>query len=240
MNEDYVRDGLLYCGRCHTPKQADIGGVGRVPVLCACESERQEREQAALRQKSRYMRARRAVPEALRLCPAGDHCDGRVRRWLEKWPDMQRQNIGLLLWGDVGTGKTASAAYAARRLEERYVPCLMTGLGRLIDCEHGRYVSALGGFDLLVLDDLGVERTSEYMTQKVYEIVDERVSRRKPMILTTNLSLSAMQRETDLARRRIYDRILSVCVPVRFRGDSHRALQAKAALETARQIIGEE
>lgn len=238
MSEDFVRDGMLHCGKCGTPKQKDVEGIGRVPILCKCESERLQREKAEMERESRYLDARHSVPSELRLVPEGDYCDERVGRWLAKWPEMQGQNIGLLLWGDVGTGKTSSAAHVVRKLDEQYVPCLMTSLGRLIDLEHGRYATKLNRFDLLVLDDLGVERTSEYMTQKVYEIIDERVSRRKPMILTTNLSLSAMQHEADISRRRIYDRILSVCVPVRFRGESHRAVQAKEALETARKIIG--
>lgn len=238
MNDDFVKNGILHCGKCGTPKQADIEGLGRMPVLCRCESKRLQREQAELKRRDRFMNARHSVPDALRLTPTGDYCDERVARWLAKWPDMQKQNIGLLLWGDVGTGKTASAAHVVRQMEKQYIPCLMTALGRLVDFEHGRYATRLNWFDLLVFDDLGVERTGEYMTQKVYEIIDERVSRQKPMILTTNLSLSAMQRETDLPRRRIYDRILSVCVPVRFRGESYRSVQARQALAAARQVIG--
>lgn len=237
MKEDYTQNGLLYCGKCRTPKQADIEGIGRVPVLCRCESERLRREKSEMERRDRYVNARHSAPSGLRLVPEGDYCDGRVASWLAKWPEMQRQNIGLLLWGDVGTGKTASAAHVVRKLDEQYVPCLMTSLGRLIDLERGRYATKLNGFDLLVLDDLGVERQSEYMTQKVYEVIDERVSRKKPMILTTNLSLNAMQHEADVSRRRIYDRILSVCVPVRFRGDSHRKAQAAALLHAAQKLI---
>ena len=42
------------------------------------------------------------------------------------------------------------------------------------------------------------------------------------MIITTNITLSAMQKATGLDDRRIYDRILEVCVPILFNGENFR------------------
>ena len=45
-------------------------------------------------------------------------------------------------------------------------------------------------------------------------MVDKRLLTGKPMIVTTNIPLSVMTKAVDLADRRIYDRILEVCVPI--------------------------
>lgn len=66
--------------------------------------------------------------------------------------------------------------------------------------------------DLLILDDLGAERNTSYGKECVFDVVNRRLLSGKPMIITTNITLSAMQKATDLDDRRIYDRILEVCV----------------------------
>lgn len=237
MNGDYMQNGLLHCGKCRTPKQADIEGIGRVSVLCRCEKEQRRAEEERDRRQSAFTNAMRRAPQEVRIGAQSEHCDGRVKRWLEHWNEMQAQNIGLLLWGDVGTGKTASCAYVAQALESRYIPCLLTSLSRLASYDHGSVIPYLGLFDLLILDDLGAERQSSFMLEKTHEIIDERVNRKKPMLLTTNLTLGEMQQERDRDLKRIYDRIMSVCVPVQLRGQSHRKAQAAALLQAARKLM---
>ena len=74
--------------------------------------------------------------------------------------------------------------------------------------------------DLLILDDLGVERNTSYGKECVFDVVNRRLLSGKSMIITTNITLSAMQKATDLDDRRIYDRILEVCVPILFNGEN--------------------
>lgn len=61
---------------------------------------------------------------------------------------------------------------------------------------------------MLIIDDLGVERSSEYALEQVYNVVDSRYLSRLPFIVTTNLTLNELKKPLDLARARIYDRIL--------------------------------
>lgn len=77
-------------------------------------------------------------------------------------------------------------------------------------------------YSLLIIDDLGIERNTEYAKEQVYNIIDERYKAKLPLIVTTNLTLDELKDSKELAYRRIYDRVLSMCVPVSFQGESHR------------------
>jgi DNA replication protein DnaC len=194
-------------------------------------------EQAKTARETRYARTMGNPATALDLRITSAHCDERIKRYLSKWPEMQQKNIGLLLWGDVGTGKTSSAAYVVEKLKEQKIPCLMTSLSKLANADFGANIGSLRVFDLLVLDDLGAERQNDYMLEKAHEIIDDRVNAKKPMILTTNLDMNELKSPKDLKYRRMYDRILSVCVPIRFQGVSHRAEQKEDILAEARRFL---
>ena len=56
---DYYKDGLLYCGKCHTKKQVrlEISGKVRTPAcLCKCEAEKREAEEAKRRKEEELER----------------------------------------------------------------------------------------------------------------------------------------------------------------------------------------
>ena len=237
---DYEQEGLLYCGKCRTPKQAyvELGGTRRlVTVMCRCRNEQYEREKRQDEQNSRYLRVMQhpAVQAGVRLQTGREQCHRALLRYLDRWEQVRERNIGLLLWGDVGTGKSTSAAYVAQELENRRVPCLMTNLSRLVNA--GFEMPSLNCFDLLVLDDLGAERQTDYMLERMHAIVDERVCARKPLIVTTNLTVDEMRNPAELAYRRMFDRILSVCVPIQFKGESRRIEQKDEKLGLARRLL---
>ena len=58
------------------------------------------------------------------------------------------------------------------------------------------------------------------------------------MILTTNLTMGEMTNPQDIRYSRIYDRILEVCVPIMFDGDSFRKSTAADNLKTAARLLG--
>ena len=80
-------------------------------------------------------------------------------------------------------------------------------------------------------------RMQDFALEKVYNIVDSRYRARLPMILTTNLELSDMQRASDIRYSRIYDRIFEVCYPVRFTGSSFRKLEAKKRFDEMKSFL---
>ena len=162
-----------------------------------------------------------------------------AREYAAHWEDMREKNIGLLLWGDVGCGKSYLAGCIANALMDQEIMVRMTNLSAVINDLSGsfegrnEYLERLSSCPLLILDDFGMERGTEYGLEQVYSVIDGRYRSGKPLIVTTNLTLSELRNPKDIAHRRIYDRVLEMCVPVRCRGESFRK---KTAEEKYREI----
>ena len=255
---DYTgEDGLLYCGKCRTPKQFRMEAPpleGRLlPHPCRCEQERLDRE--AAEQEAR--RHRQAVDNlkhkgftdpAMRewtfandngKCPQMKH----AHFYVENWPTMQAENIGYLLWGGVGTGKSYFAGCIANALMEQEVAVRMTNFALILNdltaSFEGRneYIARLCRAPLLILDDFGMERGTEYGLEQVYNVIDIRYRSRKPLIVTTNLSLQDLQHPQDTVHARIYDRLLEMCAPIRFSGENFRRATAQDKLARLKNLI---
>lgn len=151
-----------------------------------------------------------------------------ARQYVEHWPEMRRENMGLLFWGPAGTGKTFAAACIANALVDLEVGVRMITLGEALlnlfgmtGQERIEYLNVLTTCGLLILDDFGVERRTPYAREQVYEIVNRRYLSGRPMVVTTNLTLTELK-HADRDDSRIHDRVLERCVPVCFDGDSLR------------------
>ena len=152
--------------------------------------------------------------------------------------------MGLLLWGDVGTGKSFFAGCVANALLDKGVPVLMTNFATILNSLTGIYpqdrnefINSLNQYSLLIIDDLGVERNSEFALEQVFHVIDSRYRSMKPMIITTNLTLEELKHPEDLAHSRIYDRILERCVPLKINNQNIRELNAVANMSEARKLL---
>lgn len=119
----------------------------------------------------------------------------------------------------------------------------MTNFARILNELNGSFsgrndiVDDLCRYPLLVIDDFGMERGTEYALEQVYNIVDSRYRSRKPLIVTTNLTLDEI-RHPHTAHARIYDRLLEMCVPVSCIGVSFRKETAQEKMERLKSLIG--
>lgn len=236
---DYEQDGIMHCGDCREPKKykMEIGGVVRtLPCMCKCESERFATAEAEREARERFeeIQRRRAVsvPKKYRewtfANDKGNNPDliCKAQKYVSKWEDMRARNIGLLLWGDVGTGKSYAAACIANALMEQYEPVLMESIPDLIarigfdDPEN--LMGGIKGCGLLVLDDLGAGRETEFSAEMLYRIIDQRYTSGRPVIITTNRSLAEIKNQTDITYKRSYDRVMEMCVPIKVDGESLR------------------
>ncbi len=100
------------------------------------------------------------------------------------------------------------------------------------------YLESLKNCDLLILDDFGMERRTDYAQEQVFGIIDGRYLAQKPLIVTTNLSLRELKQPVDIPEQRIFDRILELCVPVCFDGPSLRQEKAKEKLALYKELTG--
>jgi DNA replication protein DnaC len=70
-------------------------------------------------------------------------------------------------------------------------------------------------------------------------VVDSRYRSGRPLIVTTNLTLDNLQNPEDTAHARIYDRLLEMCVPVRFTGGNFRKITAQEKMERVKKMMEE-
>ncbi|WP_289805190.1 ATP-binding protein, partial [Faecalibaculum rodentium] len=172
-------------------------------------------------------------------CPQMKH----AHFYVENWTAMQEENIGYLLWGGVGTGKSYFSGCIANALMEQEVAVRMTNFALILNdltaSFKGRneYIARLCRAPLLILDDFGMERGTEYGLEQVYNVVDSRYRSRRPLIVTTNLSLQDLQHPKDTAHARIYDRLLEMCAPIRFSGENFRRATAQDKLARLKNLM---
>ena len=258
--EDYTgEDGLLYCGKCRQPKEAyfaegkTLFGRDRHPKECDCKRADREKREAA----DREQKHREEVGRLKRMgftnpamqewtfendngkCPQMD----KAHFYVAHWEDMEAENIGYLLWGKVGAGKSYFAGCIANALMEREISVCMTNFALILNDlaasykDRNEYIDRLCRFPLLILDDFGMERGTEYGLEQVYNVVDSRYRSRKPLIVTTNLTLEELQNPEDTAHARIYDRLTEMCTPVRITGENFRKARAREKMEQLKTLL---
>lgn len=242
---DYLNeDGLLMCGKCHTPKQcrftANWDGKEKKPYTpCACTRERRNAEEQARQTQNLRIEVNRlrklGFPDSEMADWTFAHDDGTdpkttsiARKYVDNFPEMKKRGKGLLLYGTVGTGKTHAAACIANELISQGRPCLVTNFARITNTLQGmfegkqRYLDDLNRLDLLVIDDLASERDTSYMNEMIFNIIDSRYRSGKPLIVTSNLTKADLMAPGSIDRQRIYSRLLEMCVPVEVKGADRR------------------
>lgn len=157
---------------------------------------------------------------------------------------MLAKNQGLLLWGNVGTGKSYAAAAIANYLLSKVVPVVMVSFVEIIKnieskkMTQDEIISLMNSAQLVIFDDLGAERSSDFALEKVYSIIDSRYRKKLPMIVTTNLTMDQMKGEVDIRYCRIYDRIFETCYPMQFSGPSWRRIEANKRFTDMASLLG--
>lgn len=254
---DYMENGLLYCGKCHTPKEFRgnfLGMVKVVPCLCRCRADElaaEEQQRKAEKQWERIRLNRRVSFLESDMqhwnFVADDDADPRIMRaaksYVANFTQFREQGKGLLLYGGVGTGKTFAAACIANALIDTGRTCLMTNFARVLNTlwsieEKQAYIDSFNQFDLLVLDDLGAERRSEYAQEQVFNVIDGRYRSGLPLIITTNLGIDKIKKPDTVGNARIYDRVLEMCHPIELSGQSRRRKKVAEEFKSMNELLG--
>lgn len=252
---DYIgEDGLLYCGKCHTPKERMLPiwhRMDKVPQSCACKKAAFDATMEDMRRKQLEIRR----DEAFSLSEMKDwtfaNDDGAnpklteaLKRYVDGFADMIEKAQGILLYGNSGTGKTFAACEVANALIDKGYRVFVSSFSRMANAMQsswdGRqeYLNDLARYQLIVIDDLGVERQTPYMQEIVYNIVDARYRSRLPMIVTTNLDISEIKKPGDVSNTRIYDRLIEMCFPIEVSGASRRRGKVRESYNEMKQFLG--
>lgn len=250
--------GLVYCLRCGTARQLRIevsGEVIKPRCMCACQAEAHEQREEERRHREflRVVERNRTVglpdpgvweytfendlgynPKQMEI----------AKKYVDNWDTCYRNGLGLIFWGDTGTGKSYLAGAIANALLDQGVQVLVTNFVRLVNHltdmyagDRNSYIDSLNAYQLLIIDDLGVERKSDFAQEQVYNVIDSRYRSQMPLIITTNLTLKEMKNPADVSKARIYKRVLERCTPVKVNDQDIRKMHAAANMQLVKSLL---
>ena len=231
-------DHLIYCSKCNTPRQCrhELQGKVLIPsIRCKCQQEIFEQEEAQRKLHEKQMEIEHLKTSGLQDKALYDYTFARdnginpeiklAHNYVSNWEEMKANASGLALL-------------------EKGIPVLMTNFSRILNTltgmhfeDRNQFINSLNRYSLLIIDDLGIERNSDFALEQVFNVIDSRYRSKKPLIITTNLTLSELNNAADIAHKRIYDRILERCIPVRINNRNIRQDNATANLKQAKKIL---
>ena len=128
-------DHLIYCSKCNTPRQ--------------CQQEIFEQEEAHRKLHEKQMEIEHLKTNGLQDKALYDYTFARdnginpeiklAHNYVSNWEEMKANASGLLIWGDVGTGKSFFAGCIANALLEKGVPVQMTNFSRILNTLTGMH-----------------------------------------------------------------------------------------------------
>lgn len=262
---DYRDDsGLLHCGVCKAPKEMVLPLFGSeappatVRVLCKCQQEAQDAQDARAAAQRRRIQNEEVLSTLLEIGAAlpftydFSQYDGgseknfeQAKYYADRFDRMLRENVGLMFWGDTGRGKTFFSESIGQQLLGQGYMVFYTRIGKIADActaNNGRdrtfVMNAVSRSDLLILDDLGVERDTPFMLEQADNIINTRYLSKKPLLTTTNLHPRDLISAEDLAHKRPYERIMEMCRPVEIVGENRRTALAAKHSAAWEKILG--
>ena len=225
------RNGLKYAQGIEEPR-----------AVCSCGARREETKQEGKRTIARI--------KNIKDCCIGERFFSKTffnirgnakavetsKKWAFRYEENCRKGKGLFLTGNVGSGKTHLLAaiidYIARvKKRSGLVSLIYRNSTSMLNEIRNSYQN--NNFDdvvdkfkrchLLIIDDLGAEKTTDWVLDIFFEIIDYRYANLKPIIIATNLTDMEIKQKLD---ERIMSRIYEMCKGIRLTGKDHR-LEAK-------------
>lgn len=165
--------------------------------------------------------------------------------FIDRFNDFFRpQHKGIYISGTVGTGKSFLASMIANEMADQGYIIYMARINDAIDKFNDLNDKSISNmiknraFNLIILDDLGSSRTTDYQVERLYNLIDTIYTAQIPLIITTNLPIGALAKEQNIGLKRIYDRILEMCSyfpPMT--GDSKRIEEAKRLMGITKSLF---
>ena len=223
--EDYEdEEGCIVCGTCgirkttNKPYAAGLVSQPFIRCMCDCELREYERKEAEREERNkRQQEIERAKETLLSLdmlrCTFRDSWDNEAiaEAHLFCATFEPKKSDGLMLIGTPGTGKTHAAACIVNELTSLGFRCKMVSAPEIAKMDGGwdraDQISQIAKLDLLVIDDLGTERSTGYVSEQVFRAVDTASRNRVALVITSNLC----DLGDDLTAQRIWSRIGRNC-----------------------------
>ena len=242
-------DGLLHCTECNEPRQhiTNFPVVGTVVYCnCSCINIHESYIKMTLNAQGEYLRRvtrqQNAFAETCKKAmewrfDVDDHKSKsdviNICRNYAKNFDKIENGAGLLIYGGVGVGKSFCSACIVNALLEKGYECLMTDFITIIN-EYNKapidkkqeYIHKIASYDLLVIDDLGLQSTTQHAYAIATTVINARVMSDKPIIATTNLTVQQLLGTNDINYQRMLSRLFEKCTIIEYTGEDRRKKNA--------------
>lgn len=249
--DDFEKDGLLYCGKCKTPKQCRPFSDKSIKVFCTCRCKEQEEARLRSIRNADEIESKRTAcftgydgvmkSDCINTFAGDDNADSKASQAVRGF--CNQPDGWLLLMGGTGTGKSFYAACICNELTDRGMRCKFTSVSEISDAlwsaeDKSEVYADLTRYGLIVLDDLGAERSTEYMKEITFRVIDNLLRAGMPVVITTNLSPKQLMEERDTDLQRVYSRICKKAIPIAVTGADRRVKEMlSGASDRVKQLI---
>lgn len=261
------KDGLWRCGVCHALKQTslDCGGETLHPfVPCDCKKkankmvedqilENMAADDLQKRREDCFPATAKGFPMLSMTFEKSNGTNEKpmsiAKRYCNAFDLMLDKGEGLLLWGLRGTGKTYIAICIANNLLDAGEKVKFVQMPTIIRAAQvGEFVPEdYNKYHLIIIDDLGVERQTDFAQEVLWSMIEERVKNQLPMIITTNISLDEIKRRSGLTEAseqkcscfdRALSKILEVCTPIEINETNERRNKIWEKQQFVKETLG--
>lgn len=242
------------CGCKVTFTKISVSGLGIRFLLnnCSCEKKRREEEDKLQFEEKLAITKKAKIEKFFKMSQLGERFRNiSFQNWENRegtelvyktcedfvinFEQYRKTGESLLIYGNPGNGKTHLSAAMAGYLLKKGYSVIFQVVPDMLDKIRATYssnqeseieiVNSLISADLLILDDLGAQKLSEWNESKIYQIINARYAKKLPIVITANIPLLTFETYTG---SRVWDRLLEICTIVENQGESYRK---KAAME---------
>ena len=255
-DDEYVKDNLIYCKVCNTPRSLYIKNNLR-RCLCDCLTTKRDDDYKQMAETERLhnlekLKINSLIGERYKDVNFKNTMTGnntsfdiaytRCKKYCEVSKTVLDKGMGIYIYGDTGTGKTHLTACMANTLLNQGYSVLFTNffeISKSIKSTFGKselsendYINNLANIDFLFIDDLGTERVQSgesdlWMQEKIFDVLNRRYNNRKPTVFTSNHSINELVNERGFMKKTV-DRIIEMSVAIlKIEGDSYRKKNRK-------------
>jgi DNA replication protein DnaC len=245
-----------YCKREVPKKEIELFGKKRyVQPVCECVAKKldEDTKKAADRSREHELKRLFSIHNLGERFNESNFTNFIAREGTEKCFKLAQKYVNefeawegesLLFWGEPGNGKSHLATAVANELTakgKRVVFISMPDLLEKIKATFNRnsteseaeIMRGLQMCDLLVIDDIGAEKVSDWVQEVIFRIVDGRYKKVKPILVTSNLEPKEL---AERIGKRAYDRLIEISQPIKNEATSYRREKAKARMERFKDL----
>ncbi len=230
IDQDY-KEPEWDCDKCHDTGRIYKNGQY---LVCSCakndlRKKKQKNGNLPLHlQKASFSRANFNYYETDKLTDSGkNYLENAQKIYSMASSFVQKLNLdqhsrGLIIEGPIGSGKSYLLGCMANALIDKGIHFRYIVYSDLLqkirssynqanpESDEKQILSTVQNIPVLLIDDLGTEKATEFAASTLYQIIDKRYREEKPIILTTNYSIQNLKDRFPIMGERIFQRLLEM------------------------------